>query len=427
MTMLVAYLVVGFAVAGCSTPEGRAGADDASVEAGGGAACSTALATGPSGPAQPALRVGPGFSDVSPHQIVRSRANVLYAVVPTCGHYPDCPGNELRAWRGATAGTPSAMLEVDAAHAPRGSPGSIGSSASAIDGCDAVHVLWNERNGTVRYAVLDASTDTWGPATTVAATRWIAFAQGDEGVALAVDAAGTPYAVWNALSEGRLHLFFARRVAGAWTTPVRVDDVALTADRRAIHPAVAFAPDGAFVLAWLEGTDNYFPDGIVRVRTRSAKGTWSASVALPDPAMTAIDNGPSLLVTADGVRHLAYDDVTNHVRTFYDAGQGWKGDRHPAPQVTHNPSLGPDGHGGVYLWGHGAPQDGTLKGEGLDLYRFHLKAGGTAWGPWTLYVKGRFDSSVTTRWSQFFHHYPTTVDAAFWSPDEPNILFVGTE
>jgi hypothetical protein len=45
------------------------------------------------------------------------------------------------------------------------------------------------------------------------------------------------------------------------------------------------------------------------------------------------------------------------------ASPSGRGDRQPAHQVTHNPALGPDGAGGVYLYGHGTPQPG-LGGHG---------------------------------------------------------------
>ena len=385
--------------------------------------CSATIADGPSGPASPAIPGALGFSDVSPHQVVRSRANVLYAIVPTCNDYPECTGNELRAWKGDAPATPTAMVEVDATHRPAGG---AGSTALALDGCDRVHVLWNTRDGSARYAVLDAATDAWGPASTLAATGWTDYGQGDEGVALAVDAAGVPHAAWGAVSDGVLHLFFATLAAGAWSAPERVDDVPLSGGRRTWHPTLAFAPDGSLLLAWLEGSVNYVPDGVIRLRRRAAAGTWAPSVALPDAAMTAIDNGPSLIVTPDGVAHLSFDNTGNQIRYWYDDGSGWKGDRQPPAQVTHDPALGPDGHGGIYIWGHGAPTDGTLGGNGPNLYRFHRPAGGT-WGAFDLYVQGAFDSSVTTRWSQFFHHFPAAVDIAFWDPGFPNRLFLGTD
>src|SRR5687768_13851551 len=43
--------------------------------------------------------VGDGFSDVSPHQIVRTSDDILYVIVPDCDAYPDCPESRLHAYR----------------------------------------------------------------------------------------------------------------------------------------------------------------------------------------------------------------------------------------------------------------------------------------------------------------------------------------
>ena len=145
------------------------------------------------------------------------------------------------------------------------------------------------------------STNLWSATTVVATTNWTDFGQGDEGVALAVDSNGMPHAVWSGNgSDGRLHVFYGNK-GGSWAAQ-QVDDITLTGNRRALHPTVAFTAANALVVAWLEGTFNYVPDGIIRVRTRDVNGNWAATQTITDPdgAMTTIDNGPSLLVTPDG-------------------------------------------------------------------------------------------------------------------------------
>lgn len=368
--------------------------------------------------------VGPGFSDVSPHQLVRTSANVLYALTPTCDSYPDCPDNSLRVYRADQPGTPASFAEQDATHRPA----AAGSVAVALDASDTIHALWNDRAGNVDYATFSTATNTWGSAATLAATNWIDFGQGDEGIALALDSSGTPHAVWSAkTADGILHLFYANR-ASNWVSQ-QIDDVPLTGNRRAMHPALAFRPDGTLLLAWLEGTFNYVPDGAIHTRARSAASTWGTTqtIADSDGAMTTIDNGPSLLVTPDGTAHLAFIAATppDLVRYWYDSGTGWLGDRQPPAQVTHDPSLGPDGTGGIFIYGHGAPAP-TYQDHGDNLYSFHKPSGGT-WGPWTLYATGSFDSSVSTRWAQFFHPFPATLDIAYWTDPYPNLLYVGSD
>jgi len=369
------------------------------------------------------IQVGPGFSDVSPHQVVRTSTNVLYALVPTCDSYPSCPGNTLKAYRAGQAGTPTSFSEQDAGHAPSGG---IGVSATAIDGGDLIHVLWNVRSGSgsVRYATFSTATNAWGATATLETTNWTSFGQGDEGVALALDSSGTPHAAWTVQGSDGLHIHYANRTGGTWSSPVGADDVALATNHNAWHPTLAFTPAGDLFLAWLDGSTNYTADGTIHVRTRHA-GTFGASIQINDQAMTAIDNGPSLLVTSDGVQHLTFCNYNNEIRYWYNSGSGWRGDQQPATQQTHDPSLGPDGAGGVYIYGHGTPQGG-LSGHGDNLYRFHKPPSGT-WGPWTLYATGSFDSSVSTRWAQFFHAFPATLDVVYWGDAYPNVLFAGVD
>lgn len=369
---------------------------------------------------------GQGYTDVSPHQIVRTSANVIYTVTPTCADYPDCPNNAIRVHKGNQPGTPTAFLEVDAAHAPGGG---VGQPAVAIDGTNKIHVIWNKRTGSMRYATFDTTTDLWSAAESLGTSGWTDFGQGEQGTALALDASGTPHAVWSTRTgiNNRLRLKYARRLAGGWETPIDVADVVdcnpASDYCNAWHPTLAFTPSGELLLAWLNGTYDYVPDGRIRIRKRTAAGTWQPSVALAADAMSGIDQGPSLIVGTDGVAHIAFCDTQNRIRYWYDAGAGWKGDKQPASQQTHNPSLGIDLTNTVYIYGHGTPQGG-LGGHGNNMYYFAKPPGGS-WSAWTLYASGSIDSSASTRWSQFFHYHPENVDILYWGDSYPNYLFVG--
>jgi len=335
----------------------------------------------------------------------------------------------LRVYRANQPGTPTAFTEQDAGHRPSG----IGSSAIALDGSDpihpdTIHVLWNDLSGMVNYRTFSTATNLWSATTPIATTNWTDFSQGDEGVALAVDSNGMPHAVWSAKgSDLKLHVWYGNK-GSSWSAQP-VDDIPLTGNRRTLHPTIAFRANNDLVVSWLEGTFNYIPDGIIHVRTRSSAGMWVATETINDAAMTTIDNGPSLLVTPDGRTHLTFVNTNDEIRYwYYNPVDGWHGDLQPPTQVTHDPSLGPDGNGGVYIYGHGAPPANEgIQGTGKNLYFFHKAAGG-AWEPWTHYVMGSFDSSVSTRWAQFFHYFPQTIDIAYWGDSPPPILlYIGTD
>jgi hypothetical protein len=389
--------------------------------------------TGAAVTASHSILVGPGFTDVSPHQLVRTSGDVLYVVLPTCDSYPSCPSNTLRVYRANQTGVPSGFTEQDSAHRPSG----IGSSAVAIDGADLVHVAWNDRGGSLNYRTFHTTTGLWGTTTVLGPTGWTTFGQGDEGVALALDASGVPHVAYTRMVSNVRRVSYTNRIGGAWSTPAQVDDAPIGNNQGAWHPTLAFYPNGNLLLAWYVGSFNYTPDGTIYFRTRSqSSGTWGTRTTISgDTLMSTIDNGPSLLITPDGTAHVTFLNAGtasgggsangDFVHAYYNSESGWVAN-HPGggTQITHNPSLGPGPNGTVRIYGHGW-QGGSIDGHGDDLYYF--EGGTSGWGPWTIYASGEFDSSVSTRWAQFFHVFPGTLDIAYWQNDYPNTAYVGTD
>ena len=365
-------------------------------------------------------QAGPGTTDPSSHHLVRTSTNVLYVIATDETTFSTATTAHLRVRKANAAGTPGSFTTQDDAHAPGGG---VNASDSAIDGQDRIHNIWMDAQRNVLYAVFDTATDTWGSTTPLETNAFFSGAptQGDEGVALALDNAGSPHAVWaymSALNVSRLH--YATLLNGTWSTPLAIEAIspAQTVAFNSWHPAVAFAPSGDLTVAWLDGTGGSAFDGVVRTRVRHANGAWDATLTLPDTfVIVGADNGPSLLITADGVRHIAFCGSNNTVRYYYASGSGnWQGDQQTTTTVTHDPVLGPDGSGGLYLYGHGEPPVGEPEGLGDGKFRFHKAAHATAWGPFTQITEatGPIDDSTSTRWSQFFYNYPKTIDFTYW-------------
>jgi hypothetical protein len=402
---------------------------------GGGSAAVAPSTPAPPGPASVSVaRVGPGTTDPSVHQLVRTRGDVLYVVAPDGTTYPHNPTAHLRVYRGDRAGAPASMAARDDGHAPGGG---VNASDSAIDGQDRIHVVWMDGAGNVLYAPFDTATDLWGATAQLEASGVQGLSQGDEGVAIAVDAFGNPHAVWvYQPATNVIRVRYASLVGGAWSAPV---DVADTVAINLWHPTLAFAPNGDLTVAWLDGTGGYSTDGVVRTRRRHANGTWDASQLIPDTAVVGLDNGPSLLITADGTRHIAFDNYTSatvydQVRYWYDVGAGWQGDQQPPVTYSHDPALGPDGQGGLYLYAHGAIPAAAPMTVGQGKYRFHKAAGSATWGPFTLVPEavGAVDDATSTRWSQFFINSPGVLDFTYWTHTDPADsmgyeLFVATQ
>ncbi|MBK7975112.1 MAG: hypothetical protein IPK07_18120 [Deltaproteobacteria bacterium] len=216
----------------------------------------------PTTEANPQIPVGPGFTDVSPHQVVRTLGNVVYTVAPDCTSYPECPNSAIHVRKANQPGTPTSFTELDAAHAPGGG---VGQPAVGLDGQGRIHVIWNKRSGYTKYATFDTSTGLWSSSESLGASGWTDFTQGEEGTALAIDAAGIPHAVWSARTgpNSRLRLKYARRLATGWEAPIDVADV------------VDCNPASDYCNAW-------HPDARVRGERRPLPGVAQRHLRLPE-------------------------------------------------------------------------------------------------------------------------------------------------
>ena len=430
----------------------------ASAEAFGGAVLAAVATIAPAGiasgeavgiPALPgatsnySVQVGDGYSDVSPKQLVRTTGNVLYTVAINCDSYPDFTATGLaqtvRVHRANSTGVPSGFTRKDSANEPAGAV----TVAAAIDGDNQIHIVWVARSSVsnaryLRYAVFDTASDTWGAVATIASDLdYDDIGQGDQACALALDADGVPHVVYlGTAGSGTLanrRVYYRNRIGGSWSSATQVDSgVSYTGNQKAWHPNLAFDPAGRLLVLWLRGTFNDTADGTVYSRVYT--GSWGSTVAVSSAggALTSIDQSTSILITAGGRYHTAFINASTthsqkYIRYRYSDDQGatWSAnDPASGLQATHNPSLGWTGSK-IRIMGHGTP-DGSNHGQ--NLYFFEGDGGSASWGTWTQFVAGtNFDSSVNARWSQFFHHYPATLDVAYWNDNYPNVLYTGTE
>ena len=109
-------------------------------------------------------------------------------------------------------------------------------------------------------------------------------------------------------------------------------------------------------------------------RTRTSAGVWgSIETVSTAPVWISvnfginIDQGPSLLISLDGTKHLTYienwDSSGNYGRIHYvsNHGTGWVDQ---ALNVdSHDPALAWNNAGELYIIGHGHPQNSSCKSE----------------------------------------------------------------
>jgi hypothetical protein len=390
------------------------------------------LAAAQVGVDQHAIRVGTssGYSDVAPKQIVRTSANVAYVVATNCDSYPCLSSSQtVRVWKGDVAGVPNAFTRLDSAH----EPGDAGSVAAAIDGSDAIHIVWQDRNGPsntrIRYNIFSTATGLWGAVEEVEPNVGTAedIGQGDSFVAVALDANSKPHVAYLYHDGTRRRLAYRNRVSGAWNSRTLIDDNAYVANEKAWLPNIAFDTTGRRVFAWLTGAFNDDRNGVIRIRVMDIDDTLGARADVsPAVAKVGIDQSTSLL--CDGRIHIAWilGGTSGNEFVRYASAPEAKNPtfvaNNPTNADTHDPSLGLAGTGKVRIYGHGSEASNDD-----SLYYWEGTGGNGAWSTRTAYSSGAFDSSVSTRWSQYFHNYPLTLDIVYWDQNYPNNLYYGTD
>ncbi|MEO7911883.1 MAG: sialidase family protein [Roseiflexaceae bacterium] len=404
----------------------------------------TPTATPTSEPGNPTAQnynilVGPGYTDVSPKQLVRTSGNRLYIGVSNCEVYPCTDAaQKLRMYRANSIGVPTGFTLLDINHMPAG----VSQWAIAIDSSDTIHVVWNDRANTggdlinLRYTTFSTSSDTWsGSVETIDTPLDVGTdggGQGVQSVALALDASGAPHVVYLKGNAGNRRMYHRSRSSGGWSAATQIDDgVTYGNNQKAWHPNLAFDTTGRLLAVWERGSFNSTTDGTIFSRVRATNGTWGATINVSgdNAARVVIDQSTSLLVTPDNRYHMTWLAATTdyiHYQYSDDNGQSWATNNPGGgAQATHNPSLG-YAAGKLRIYGHGTqPQ---IDGHGDHLYYFEGSGGSAAWGGWTQFVTGaHYDSSVNVRWSQFFFAFPNTIDLAYWNDNYPNVLYAGTD
>lgn len=390
------------------------------------------------------VNIGAGYTDVSPKQLVRTKANRLYICVVNCESYPgDGISNHVMMYKGNIDGIPTSYTEQNSASRPSGG---IAQWGCAIDQNDIIHVVYNTRasaGGNItdtRYITYNTWTDTWGTSESI--DNAVNFSegggnQGHQSIAIALDAAGKPHVVYLKTDGTRTRCTYSNKISGTWTSGFTVDTQSFAANEQIWHPNIAFDTAGRAIVLWLKGTFNDTADGTIycRVKEAGTSGNWRTSVQISATAgaLTSIDQSTSIYVTADNRYHTTYINASTtpgnkFIRYRYsdDLGDTWSAnDPASGTQATHNPVLGDGANGKVRIYGHGTPD---VSNVGQNLYYFEGTGGSGTWGSWTQILAGTaWECSVNTRWAQYHHSNMNYLDIAFWDAAYPNVAHVGVE
>ena len=374
--------------------------------------------------------IGPGDSDVIPHQIVRAQDDRLYlfAGLPYT--------NQIRAYRTTNPGLPTSSADFAAAIqlADTAEPLSV---ETAYDGNTIIHILINNRAGQIKDYPFDITTNAFKSGITLATDGGTVIGDyiGTSGISGMVDKNGALQIAYWSNTNHILDRGYTYTSATNTLTPIgaffQVD-----AAGSANHPVVAVSPlDNSLTVAWVSQADN--PPQI-RARTQASGGTWGAvASASAAPVWTSaffginIDQGPSLLIDSNGKRHLTYienyDGTGNYGRIHYvaNSGAGWVDQA--LATYSNDPALALTSAGTMYIIGHGYPNDPTCPSLD-DLCA--IKKNGATWDAPQLFathpVSQSFDSSPSVKWSAVGWNRPDTIEFLFFAaPYTSPMLYYG--
>ena len=311
---------------------------------------SNAAAAGVLGTATPLTYVGPGATESSQRQIVRTRDDVAYIVSIEDGGWGAGDFAALHVYRATTAGIATAFRVQDASHEPRVSaPLRMSGGDARIDAAGVIHITYavvDGRSLTVRYQTFDTRRGGWGPAESVTTQP----ADGDDGIrgrivsSLALDASGAPLVVTASASGVSA---WARQSAKAWSRTAVASDPAL-------HASEAFDASGRAHLAWLSAP---YGASSIRYATRAPDGRWSAPEVVASREVlsnSTLDQSPSLAFDGRGRPVVAWLDGDDHVSVgIRTAERSWASDG-PPDTFSHSPALYLRGNDKIVFLGHDA-------------------------------------------------------------------------
>jgi len=397
---------------------------------------STTLTVDSSSATDTYFAVGPGFSDVVPHQIIRTATDRLYlfAAQPS--------STTLSAQWTLIAGLPNAGGDFSGSAQSTLAAMPI-SVSPAYDGGTTVHVLTNLQNGTLVDVPFDLVTNSFRPARAIVMDMAIVSGDylGSSGVAAMVDNTGYLHVAYSTSAGQIMHAAYSYNSSSDTLTlesaPIRVDTAGA-----ARHPSLAVSPlDNSVTVAWVSLATT--PKQIL-ARMRDPAGGWTTVENVSNTSVDVwtstsggidIDQGPSLLITADGVRHVTYienyDSTGDYGAVHYGSnnGNGWTDLRLPAT-YSHDPALAATAAGQLYLIGHGHPNDAAEKCKSEDDMCVSRQNPDGTWTPPSLFARhtsgSSFDSSPSVKWSVVGWNRPEVIEFLFFqTPYTAPTLFYG--
>jgi hypothetical protein len=317
------------------------------------------------------------------------------------------------------------------------------SVSPAYDGASTMHVLANLQNGTLVDVPFDLVTNAFRPGRTIATELGTASGDylGSSGIVAMVDNAGYLHVAYWTSANQIMHVAYSYNSSSDTlsleSAPIRVDTAGA-----ARHPSLAVSPlDNSVTVAWVSLATT--PKQIL-ASVRDTSGAWTAVQSVSNTSVDVwtstsggidIDQGPSLLITNDGVKHLAYienyDSSGDYGAVHYASnnGSGWT-DLKLTATYSHDPALAATAVGQLYLIGHGHPNDAAPQCKSEDDICVSQRNADGTWAPPRLFAPhstgNSFDSSPSVKWSVVGWNRPEAIEFLFFqTPYTAPTLFYG--
>jgi hypothetical protein len=398
---------------------------------------STTLTVNPLPPATTYFAVNAGFTDVVPHQVVRTNSDRLYLFV---GKQPFT--SVVSVYWTANAGLPSSGSDFGGSS--QTTLAAIPISISPVyDGANTVHVLANLQNGSLVDVPFDVVSNSFRTAKTIAVAGATVTGDyiGTSGVSGMFDMSGTLQIAYWVTGDSIVHAAYSYNSA---TDTLTQTSAPMTVDTSgsAVHPSLAVSPlDNSVTIAWVSHATT--PKRIL-ARVRDASGNFGSVQTVSNTSVDVwtspnsgidIDQGPSMVIKADGTKHVTYienfDSTGDYGSIHYVkyTGGSWI-DQELVTTYSHDPSLATNAAGDLYIIGHGHPKDHAVACHSEDDMCTRKQNADGSWGDSTLFATHpageSFDSSVSVKWSVVGWNRPDVIEFLFFkTPYTAPIVFYG--
>lgn len=365
------------------------------------------------------LPVGPGGSDVIPHQIVRGYDDHLYlfsiqSFSPLIRLFttvrPGLPNTSEDFFLLGTVSEDGLPISIDAVH----------------DGRFFIHLLANTKDtGQVVDYPFDISTRTFRERVLIADDSHTleGYYGGTSGISGMVDKNGLLHLVYWTGQEEIRHLML-RYDVGENRFIQEGEGTLLSSKGSSNHPVIAISPkDNSVIAAWVNSENG---NNTIQVTLRALGRDWGEVMTVSrSPVWTStsaginIDQGPSMLVDANGIVHLAYienyDATGDYGRVHHVSNSnGWVDEA--LSFYSHDPALALNSRGELYLIGHGHPNNTSCKS--MDDMCTVLRRADGSWADPQVFAAHQgdasFDGSPSVKWSVVGFNRPETVEFVFF-------------